>query len=204
MKFVGFWDAFHTVYPLHTLLNVNELGVMIQGWLNAYTEGNWLPKWASPGYRGSMVGTMGDVSLADAIVKNIPGFNRTLAYEAIRKDAFIVPSSDESGLGRECLESYVRHGYISVTAGCDQLVSRTLNYYQSDYAISQAANELEYYEDSRILYQRSQNYPLLFDPKTKFFRSRKVDIIDNKDVKTVTNDFNPVFDQFAWGGEYTG
>ena len=31
--------------------------------------GGWLPKWASPGYRGSMVGTMGDVSVADAIVK---------------------------------------------------------------------------------------------------------------------------------------
>jgi hypothetical protein len=37
-----------------------------------------------------MVGTMGDNSLAEAIVKDIPGFNVTLAYEAIRRDAFTV------------------------------------------------------------------------------------------------------------------
>ena len=47
-------------------------------------------QWASPGYRGGMVGTMGDNSLAEAIVKDIPGFNVTLAYEAIRRDAFTV------------------------------------------------------------------------------------------------------------------
>ncbi len=71
----GFWDAWNTVYPLMTLLNRPVLGEMTQGWVNAYSEGGWLPKWASPGYRGSMIGTMGDVSLADAIVKDIPGFD---------------------------------------------------------------------------------------------------------------------------------
>lgn len=52
----GFWDAYSTVYPFLSIVNRPVLGTMIQGWLNAYTEGGWLPKWASPGYRGSMVG----------------------------------------------------------------------------------------------------------------------------------------------------
>ena len=79
----------------------------MQGWINAYKEGGWLPKWASPGYRGSMVGTMGDVSVADAIVKEIPGFDVTTAYEAIRKDAFEVPPPNCAG-GRECFDSYLQ------------------------------------------------------------------------------------------------
>lgn len=110
-----------------------------------FREGGWLPKWASPGYRGSMVGTMGDVSLADAIVKNIPGFDRDLAYEAIRKDAFEVPPRGVDGVGRVCLEAYLKYGYIpkgadTTTGGtCSEVVSRSLNYIQSDYAIAQAA-----------------------------------------------------------------
>ena len=55
---------------------------------------------------------MGDVSLADAIVKGVPGFDRELAYEAIRKDAFEVPPKHVTGVGRECLESYLELGYI--------------------------------------------------------------------------------------------
>ncbi len=71
--------------------------------MNAYKEGGILPKWASPGYRGerlcyditsamiessvtgAMTGTMGDVALADAIVKNITGFDVATAYAAIRQ-----------------------------------------------------------------------------------------------------------------------
>ncbi len=51
-----------------------------------------------------MVGTMGDVSLADALVNRIPGFDRDAAYAAIRKDAFEPPVDDGRRLGRECLE----------------------------------------------------------------------------------------------------
>ena len=64
------------MYPLLTLVAPDELGLIVQGWVNAYKEGGWIPKWASPGYRNSMVGTFGDVVLADAIVKGIGGFER--------------------------------------------------------------------------------------------------------------------------------
>jgi len=109
----GFWDAYSTLYPLHTLVNRDRLGSeMIQGWLNAYKEGGWLPKWSSPGYRQGMVGTMADVTLADAIVNNVPGFDPELAYQAIRKDAFEVPPEGVEGVGRVCLEGYLKHGAI--------------------------------------------------------------------------------------------
>ena len=61
-------------------------GIQMEGWLNAYSEGGWLPSWSAPGDRGSMTGNMQDASIADAIVKRkwLPTdlFNTTLAWEA--------------------------------------------------------------------------------------------------------------------------
>lgn len=82
----GFWDTYRTVYPLLSLLYPDQLGIIVQGWLNAYKEGGWLPSWASPGYRNCMVGTFADVVISDAIVKDVPGFDIRLAVEALGKD----------------------------------------------------------------------------------------------------------------------
>lgn len=172
---------------------------MLQGWVNAYKEGSWLPKWASPGYRGCMVGTMGDVVFADAIVNKIPGFDVNTAYEAIRKDAFVLPDSSSQGAGRECMTAYLKYGYIprgaSDDAGgaCSEVVSRTLDYLQADYAIAQAATALGYTDDASELLIRSSNYTKLFDSEYAMLRSKFV----------VSEKWTEPFDEFAWGGDYT-
>lgn len=181
----------YIIDPLLSLVNVPVLGQTLQGWVNAYKEGGWLPKWASPGYRGSMVGTMGDVSLADAIVKNIPGFDVKIAYEAIYKDAFEV-ADPNSGTGRECLQSYLKFGYIP-HGTCSEVVSRTLDYYQSDFAIARAAEKLSDFETAEILNQRMANYSSIFDFETGFIRS----------ISQNTGKFTEPFDPYAWGGDYT-
>ena len=45
-------------------------------------------------------------------MKDIPGFDIFLAYEAIRKDAFEIPSSQDVNMGRECMDSYLQYGYV--------------------------------------------------------------------------------------------
>lgn len=199
----GFWDAYSTLYPLHSLVNRNELGAeMITGWLHAYKEGGWLPKWSSPGYRTGMVGTMADVTIADAIIKNIPGFDHSLAYQAIRKNAFDIPPEGVEGIGRVCLEGYLQYGMIPsngpMTTGgtCYETVSRTLNYMQSDWAIAQAATLLGFTEDAQTLIGRAGNFSQLFNAKSGFFQSKAAE--KGKELS-----FNPEFDQFAWGGDYT-
>eukprot|EP00698_Gefionella_okellyi_P025089 TRINITY_DN9072_c0_g1_i1.p1 TRINITY_DN9072_c0_g1~~TRINITY_DN9072_c0_g1_i1.p1 ORF type:complete len:824 (+),score=128.57 TRINITY_DN9072_c0_g1_i1:55-2472(+) len=200
----GFWDAYRTVYPQLSILYPEILGPILQGWINAYKEGGWLPKWASPGYRGSMVGTMGDSTLADAIVKNITGFNYEDAYAAIRQDAFVVPpwcnTSDPiflCGVGRVALQSYLQYGYVphgvnGTAGGVNEVVSRTLNYMLADFSIAQAAKVLGHSSDAATLLQRSQQYGLMFDKDIGFFRARDVN-------GTWIGDF----DEFAWGGDFT-
>ena len=209
----GFWDAYRAVYPQLSLLYPAQLGRLVQGWVNAYVEGGWLPSWASPGYRGSMVGSMGDVTLADAIVKRIPGFNVTLAYEAIRKDAFVAPSAAERERGREGLDEYVRHGYIPSDARpyVSEEVSRSLNYYLSDFAISRAAEALGRTEDAAALAARAAKYALLFDNRTGFFRPKlangSVARVDYWGVSAASTG-GPhapadAFDPFEWGNGFT-
>ena len=112
----GFWDAYRTLYPQLSLTAPDVLGRMVAGWVNAAKEnGGWLPKWASPGPRDSMVGTMGDLVLADAIVKGISGFDREAAYTAIHRDAFVPPPPGVNR-GRIGLEAYTSLGFIPTPA----------------------------------------------------------------------------------------
>lgn len=168
----GFWDAYRALYPWLNVAYPERAGTQISGWLNAYQEGGWVPQWSSPGYRGSMVGTMSDVTIADAIVKGIAGFDVNVAYQAIRKDAFV----DGGGVsqGRAGLADYIRLGYVptAATNAVSETVSRSLNYMQADFAISQAAKILNQTADAAILAARSQNYSRLFDASINFFRGK--------------------------------
>jgi predicted alpha-1,2-mannosidase len=184
--------------PLLSLVNRDVLGRTLQGWVNAYKEGGWLPKWASPGYRGGMLGTAADIVMGDAIVKGIPGFDVNTAFEAILKNAFVAPPEGVDGIGRVCLPAYMEFGHIplgsnATTGGlCTEVVSRAQSYYQSDFAIASAAEVLGHSETAQILFARSQNYSKLLEPKTGFFRSRSLS----------TGEFTEPFDQYAWGGDY--
>jgi predicted alpha-1,2-mannosidase len=39
----GFWDTYRTVYPLYTLIAREEFSEMLDGFVNDYLEGGWLP-----------------------------------------------------------------------------------------------------------------------------------------------------------------
>jgi len=187
----GFWDSYRTVYQLQSMVFPDNLGGLISGWVNGYTEAGWLPEWASPGQHASMVGTMGDVTLADAIAKSkwgfVSGFDVNTAYEAIKKDAF----SDPQGLfGREGLRDYIQKGYV--TDDVSESVSRTLNYYVSDAAIARAAQILGNHGDAKALAARSKRYEVLFNKDSHFFQPK------DSDGKFVDY-FNPL----SWGNGFT-
>ena len=113
--------VYRTVYPLNSLLHTKQWAIQMEGWMNAYLEGGWLPSWSAPGDRGAMTGHMQDASIADAVVKRkwLPAeFNATLAWESVAKDAFTVDSR-----GRKGLELYEAYGYIPLGHGIGDEVS---------------------------------------------------------------------------------
>jgi len=202
----GFWDAYRTIYSWLALVAPERMAEMMEGWANAYHEGGWLPQWSKPGYGGDMTGTMSDVSLSEAIIK-LPhcgtlkaiakGYcvNATVLYLASRKNAFIDPGNSSNG--RVCLKEYLELGYIPFNCS-DADVSRSMNYWHSDYAIGNAAHFLgkdvlkkmdpAFEDDAKVLIERSRNWIKLLDPETGFFRNKDKD-----------GNFIPGFDEFAWG-----
>ncbi|CAK0904634.1 unnamed protein product [Prorocentrum cordatum] len=152
----GFWDTYRTVYPFLALAYPERLGELLEGWLNAYRQGGWLPKWASPGYRDSMTGTFADVVLADAILKNISGFDHSVAWEAMKKDSYQESGPKDSTRGKHGLSIYSEQGYIPVDAGIPEACSRTLDFAYADAAVSAAG----------------RHFGSLFDPDQKLMGRR--------------------------------
>lgn len=199
----GFWDAYRAHYPMLSLLYPDKLGELVDGWVNAYRESGWLPTWASPGQRNCMVGTMGDCSLADAIVKSsqgfVSGFDVQAAFDAIRKDAFEPPdgSALKQDLGRPALKFYIENGYVPSDdlevgmVAAQQSASLTLNYKLADACVAQAAKALGKHEDAELLMKRSTNHQN-FDSGTHFFRPKRTD-----------NSWDGALDPIEWGHGFT-
>ncbi|KAF4742687.1 hypothetical protein FOZ62_031614 [Perkinsus olseni] len=165
----GFWDAYRTVYLWISFVAPDILDRLLEGWVNAYKEAGWLPTWASPGQRGSMVGTMGDVVFAWAIVANKSSHLAEEMYAAIRKDAFEEPSAG-SLYGRQGLQEYAQHGFMAAHGGLSEVVSRGLNYAFADSTIAAAATVLGHHSDAEILRKRAEKaLEKSFNPQNKLF-----------------------------------
>lgn len=180
----GLWDGYHTLYPLLSLIQPQRLGEIVEGFLNAYREGGWLPQWPNPGYRGTMGGTHSDVVVGDAIVKRIAGFDRETAYAAIRKDGMVPPTGTTEGRGH--LKDYLALGYVPGE------VSESLDYAYDDACIALAARQLGKTDDDTTFSRRALNYRNVYDSTVGFMRP-----------KTKEGGWRGTFDQYAWGNGYT-
>jgi len=189
----GFWDTFRTVYPLLALLYPDALQWICRGWLKAYEEGGWIPKWASPGYRNSMVGTYGDVVLAEAVVKGVlTGADAEKAWNALRRDAY-EEAPPGGAVGKVGLRVYEQHGYIPDDSGVSDCVSRTLDFAHADFAAAQAARLLHHPEDADKLTRRAtEAVRNSFDPQSGLMRP-----------KSRSGRFSMRFDETRWGDGYT-
>ncbi|KAF4672079.1 hypothetical protein FOL47_000946 [Perkinsus chesapeaki] len=157
----GFWDSYNTVYLWLDIAAPDMLSRILKGWVSAYKEAKWLPTWPSPGERQSMIGTMGDVVFAWAIVADkVNSQMKSVMYEAIRLDAF-GDSSEISPYGRDCgVKEYKEK--VCVTAEvwyvgylvCGDCVSRVLYNMVADAAIADAAEKMGEHEDAAALRER--------------------------------------------------
>lgn len=181
----GLWDTFRTQFPFLSVVYPERFGEIVEGWLNAYREGGWLPQWPNPGGTHGMVGSHADAMVADAMVKGIKGFDLETAYRALRKDAFEVDPK-----GREQMASYLERGYV-VDGTMEYSLSATLDFAYDDWCVAQGARLLGKAADLEILTKRAQNYRKMWDPATGFMRPR-----------TEKGEWSGAFDPYAWGGAY--
>ncbi|MCG8388612.1 MAG: glycoside hydrolase family 92 protein, partial [Cytophagales bacterium] len=195
----GFWDTFRAVFPFFTLMYPQLNAQIMEGLVNTYKESGWLPEWASPGHRQSMIGSNSAINIADAYVKGIRGYDIETLYEAMLKNATTSegrPVNREgnviTSVGREGIEYYNTLGYVPYDVGINENAARTLEYAFADFAISQVAAELDKPGDVTTFRERSRNYRHLFDKESGWMRGK------NKD-----GSFQSPFNPLKWGDAFT-
>jgi predicted alpha-1,2-mannosidase len=185
----GFWDTFRAVFPFLTIMYPEQNAQIMQGLVNAYKEGGWLPTWPSPGYRKVMIGTHAASLFADAYMKGIRDFDVDLAYQAMKKDAFVIPP--KYAPGRDGLKYYNDLGYVPYPE-VKEATAKTLEYAYDDFCIWQMAKSMGKTDDVDLFRAKAMNYQNVFDPATNFMRG-----------KNAQGEWLTPFDPIEWGGPYT-
>ncbi|WP_438479290.1 GH92 family glycosyl hydrolase [Oleiharenicola lentus] len=185
---IGFWDVHRTLLPLLTIIAPDLLGEMIEGWVNTYREGGWLPSWASPGYRTCMVGSHSNAVIADAYAKGIRNFDVAAAYAAIRQDALVEPPSE--AVGRAGITDYIKFGFVP-SDHFGHAVARTTDYAHCDFALGDFARALGHADDAKLFTGRALSYRKVFDARTGFLRGRNAD-----------GKWRTPFSEFEWSRDY--
>jgi predicted alpha-1,2-mannosidase len=184
----GLWDAYRTVYPLLAAIDRTGYGEIIEGFLEGYRQSGWFPRWPSPGLRQCMIGSHGDVIVAEAVAAGIKGFDYAEAYDAIRKNAYV--HSDDPRLGRHALNDYLTLGYVPGDTAAES-VCWTLDNAHCDWCIAQVARHLGHEQDAADLLRRSRNYRNLWHPLSRLMRPRNSD-----------GSWTEPWREFEWGGAY--
>ena len=189
----GFWDTFRAVFPFFNLMYPELNKQIMEGLANTYKESGWLPEWASPGHRQSMIGSNSAPIIADAYLKgNVSEKDKDVLLEAVLKNANIDEGRPEQSVGREGIHYYNRLGYVPYDVGINENAARSLEYAYADFTIAEMAKKMNKPEISKRFYKQSKNYRNLFDPETKWMRGKNED-------GTFQSPFNPL----KWGDAFT-
>jgi predicted alpha-1,2-mannosidase len=179
------WDIFRAEFSLLTLLAPERVDGMVQALLQDYQEGGWMPKWPNPSYTNIMIATHADSLVAEAINKHFHGFDSSLAWDAVYKDAMIPPDGDTTRQwkdrephtpyeARAGLTYLKQLGYIPADRTAES-ASSTLEDAYDDWCVAQVARALGKTSQYRFFLQRSQNYKNLFNHQTGFMQARNSD-----------------------------
>ena len=188
----GFWDTARAVWPLYTLLTPTRTGEMLDGFVNAYKNGGWTPRWSGPGYIDIMVGTNQDLAFADAYVKGVRNFDFRAAYASMVKNAAVYSSSGSRG--RKGIEVSTFKRYVPTDVR-GEAASWTLEDANNNFGIAQLGRALGFDEDAAYFENRALDYANLWSPSTGFFRGKQ----SNGSWRTADSSFRPN----EWGYEFT-
>ncbi|WP_183559807.1 GH92 family glycosyl hydrolase [Mucilaginibacter sp. SP1R1] len=152
------WDTFRSLHPLLTLLYPEKQNDIILSMLDIYKQTGHLPT-------ETMTGNHAVPIIVDAYLKGVTDFDKTQAYEAMKK------SIVDSPFVQKDLSIYHRIGYVPYSNS--ESVTRTVEYAYDDWALSQYAKHVMNNEaDYLLLQQRGLNYRNLFHPDDLFMLPR--------------------------------
>ena len=160
------WDTYRALHPLFNLVQREINADIVNSMLAHYDRSveKMLPIWSFYGNETwCMIGYHAVSVIADAILKDVEGFDYERAYEAMKTTA-MNPNYD-------CLPEYAELGWVPFDKEKES-VSKSLEYAYDDYCIAQAARKLGKTADYEYFLNRALSYQNLIDPQTKYMRGK--------------------------------
>lgn len=186
----GFWDTYRTVYPFLSIVAPDKCAEFIEGFIQDYKDGGWLPCWSAGDAKKCMPSTGIDAVIADAAAKGIlTGELLETALQGMEKHAN--HNATRKAYGRDGCEDYLQYGYVPRDRHKES-VNLTLDAAYFDYCIAVVCDILGYEEKKEKYLKRGKNYANVFDKETGFMRGRDT-----------AGNMKPDFDPIRWGEEYT-
>ena len=180
------WDVFRALNPLFTITQPERYRDMLNSMLAFYEDNGLLPVWdISTWEANTMTGYHSVPILADAILKDIKGFDIYRAYEAMKKSA----NQQQRGT-----PDYINYGYLPQDKH-GWSVTITLEYAFDDWCIAQVAKKLGRTQDYEIYSKRALSYKNLFDTSSGFFRAKTSD-------GKFKEPFDPLLSEHGFEGQY--
>ena len=160
------WDTYRALHPLFNLVQRDINADIVNSMLAHYDKSveHMLPVWSFYGNETwCMIGYHAVSVIADAIMKDVKGFDYERAYEAMKTTA--------TNPNYDCLPEYTELGWVPFDKEKES-VSKSLEYAYDDYCIAQVAQKLGKTEDYEFFMKRALSYKNLIDPGTKYMRGR--------------------------------
>ena len=160
------WDTYRAQMPLMTILHPDKENDMVATMLGIFQRQGRLPVWHLVGNETDcMVGNPGVIAVADAVVKGFDGFDKDLAWEALKTTM----TDTIRGLG---LRS--KYGYIPSDKMLES-IAYDMEYAIADAAVASVADYLGRPEEAEYFRTRSHSYRNYMDSTTLFARGRFAD-----------------------------
>jgi predicted alpha-1,2-mannosidase len=157
------WDTYRAAHPLYTLLYPTKSGAFVDTLLRLFNQTGLMPVWQLWTQETDVMSGVSSIQVvAEAYLKDVPGFDHRLAFAAMMKEA---------NRSRRGMEFHKDFKFIP----CElqrQPVANALEFCVSEASIALVAKrmgkqfEYEYYRN------RSFNYELYYDSDSGFFRGR--------------------------------
>lgn len=157
------WDTYRAAHPMFTLLQPDRVSDMVNTMLKIYQQQGKLPVWhLMANETNCMVGYSAVPVIVDAYLKGFDGFDKDLAYEAVKNTAM----KDERGI------SFVKeYGFIPADSTVES-VAMGLEYAISDWSVALLAKKRGNEADYEYFKKRGENYKNYYDSSVGFMRGR--------------------------------
>lgn len=186
-NFDAWWGSHWSLDILWSMAYPEVMDDFCNTMIDMYRNGGLIPRGPSGGnYTYVMIGDPAASFFASAYNKGIRNYNAELAYEGLRKNAFVGGIRDHAGYehsktaysgGMKYYEEwgYVPDGRKDVEGMHTTGASMTLEYAYQDWCLAQMAKTMGKLQDYEFFMKRSKNYRNLWNPESGYMQPRGED-----------------------------